>query len=238
MDQHQESNQNRKRPLDDPDCDSPESKLIRVASKCNSTDLGETHLDSDDSGLKSCNNGVTLVDSGVNSSDAKWIQDDLLNILDESDESTIQGLDSLIKSFEEEILVPVPGAVMAYVAAGGGECQPDLGYLLEASDDELGLPPTFSSEEKNGEVDLAAETSASSAAGFGEMLGLEEEIPSYDTFELGLAGASGGNSYNGSYNDSGDFVALGGLFDCSEENYAPATEVSGVQWQPESLSAL
>lgn len=232
----QETKHNRKRALDDQDCDSHQSKLARFESVGNSTYLGETHLDSDSSGLNLCKSDVTVVesdDSGVNSPDAKRIQDDLLNILDESDDPTIQGLDTVIKSFEEEILVSVPGPV-----THTDTCQPELGYLLEASDDELGLPPTFSGEEKISAVDLAAEASVSGAADFGEILGFEDGIPSYDSCEFGLAGESSGSSYNGSYNDSGDFVTLSGLFDYSSENYAPANDVSGGQWQPESLSAL
>uniref|UniRef100_A0A2C9WGU7 Uncharacterized protein n=1 Tax=Manihot esculenta TaxID=3983 RepID=A0A2C9WGU7_MANES len=184
----QETKHNRKRALDDQDCDSHQSKLARFESVGNSTDLGETHLDSDSSGLNSC---------------------------------------------KKEILVSVPGPV-----THTDTCQPELGYLLEASDDELGLPPTFSGEEKISAVDLAAEASVSGAADFGEILGFEDGIPSYDSCEFGLAGESSGSSYNGSYNDSGDFVTLSGLFDYSSENYAPANDISGGQWQPESLSAL
>lgn len=246
MDQDSKENSdscNRKRGRDDSECNSPQSKLIRlesVDSDDNSPDPVINLLDSDNSSGDSDNiseNHVEPVNSGVNSPEAKRIQVDLLDIFDESDEPMIQGLDSVIKSFEEEILVPVAGTVpTATDVTVCGESQLELGYLLEASDDELGLPPTFSGE-KVSAVDLAPVTSGSGATGFGEMLGFEDEILSYDSFEFGLGGDSDSNSYNGSYNDSGDFVALGGLFDYSDENYVPG-DISGVQWQPESLSAL
>ncbi|KAF2324859.1 hypothetical protein GH714_018134 [Hevea brasiliensis] len=88
-------------------------------------------------------------------------------------------------SFEEEILVPVVGPETTNVVLW--RCIPAGTWLSSgSSDDELGLPPTFSGEEKRSTVDLAAETSGSGAEGFGEMLGFENEIPSYDSFEFGL----------------------------------------------------
>lgn len=237
----QESKDNRKRPRDESDQDTPEAKLARVESDGDSLHLGESPVDNENSVVNTCEDGdnhVTSNVSGLNSPDAKRIQDDLLNILDESDEPIIQGLDSVIRSFEEEILVPDFGTGTANAESCGVGSQPELGYLLEASDDELGLPPTFSGEEKSSEVNLAAETGGSGAASFCEMIEFENEIPSFDSFEFGLTCDSDGNSYNSSYNDSGDFVALGGLFDYSDENCTPAGEVAGLQWQPESLSAL
>ncbi|EEF29720.1 uncharacterized protein LOC8268650 [Ricinus communis] len=212
----------KKRAREDKSADSSDHKLARV-------DSYNPVFNSDNA------------DSGVNSPDAKRIQDDLFSILDESDEPMIQGLDSVIKSFEEEILVPVIDNDTVDTSGCRSGSQPDLGYLLEASDDELGLPPTFpGEEEKVNPVNLAGERKAetdmagSGADGsLGEILGFENEISSYDAFEFGF----GGDPVNISYNDSGDFVALGGLFDYSDENYVPS-DISGVQWQPESLSAL
>ncbi|CAM8929683.1 unnamed protein product [Rhodiola kirilowii] len=55
---------------------------------------------------------------------------ELVLLLDEPVEAvTTEDLDSVIRSFEEEILAPA------------SEAQPELGFLFEASDDELGLPP-------------------------------------------------------------------------------------------------
>ncbi|KAF9667616.1 hypothetical protein SADUNF_Sadunf15G0042200 [Salix dunnii] len=203
--------------------DSPELKLARVDSGANTPFL---EPDQDETVGVRVDSGT----SGVNIPEAKRIRDDLLSIFDESDEPVIQGLDSVIKSFEEEILVGHPVPEMTSLSVGS---LTDLGYLLEASDDELGLPPTFPVGEGK---DAAAVTVSSAEEGPGTLgfVGLEGEIPSYDSFEFGLDGNSDGNHTFCDYN--GDFVALGGLFDYSDENLVPA-DISGFLWQPE-LSAL
>ncbi|XWS50718.1 hypothetical protein CRYUN_Cryun12cG0110900 [Craigia yunnanensis] len=174
-------------------------------------------------------------DGDVQSPEAKRIQEDLLNILDDSDpvigsDPAIQGLDSVIKSFEEEILVPSQ-APLPVMSSDSGESRPELGFLLEASDDELGLPPSFLSVEKEkkfGSVDVEV-GGGLGAVGFGEMMGYEFPIPSYESFEYGIGGNSDANNNNHSI--SGDFVALGGLFDS-------AVDISELMWRSESLSAL
>ena len=137
----------RKRVRDDSEADSPESKVPRVESP-------ESQLTRVNSG-ESCVqlDGCELVrvepdDSVIDSSGVNEIHDDLLNILNDTDnvterDPTLQGLDSVIKSFEEEILAPGPNPVPE-----SGEFNPNLGYLLEASDDELGLPPTVAQSEE------------------------------------------------------------------------------------------
>ncbi|KAJ8773063.1 hypothetical protein K2173_028240 [Erythroxylum novogranatense] len=212
----------KKRAPDDSASDSPESKIRRVhsaESQVNSSDLIQIPVESDDS--HSIPDGPS--DNSVDSSNAKWIQDDLLNFIDESDESAIQGLDSVIKSFEEEILLPTtaPETMSAAEVNFSDGSQPDLGYLLEASDDELGLPPTFPSGEegKIRAADLIV-ASGSEASFVGEMLALEDAMQNYNSFEFEMGCDSDG--YNGSYDDSGDFVSLGGLFDHSDGSYAPA----------------
>ncbi|KAF8090641.1 hypothetical protein N665_0470s0007 [Sinapis alba] len=67
----------------------------------------------------------------LNSPDVKRLRDDLFD--DSGHDSKIQDLDSLMKSFEDELSTTTE--------QGSGETLPDLGYLFEASDDELGLPP-------------------------------------------------------------------------------------------------
>ncbi|KAF7135844.1 hypothetical protein RHSIM_Rhsim08G0135300 [Rhododendron simsii] len=93
----------------------------------------------------------------VNSLESNQMPNDILDILDEPDlvaDSAMQDLDSVIKSFEEEILphspssVDFPVTMPEYV-----ESQVDLGYLLEASDDELGLPPTTKKQITKTELD-------------------------------------------------------------------------------------
>ncbi|OMP06566.1 hypothetical protein CCACVL1_01506 [Corchorus capsularis] len=204
----------------------PYSKLARV----DSTDAGSV---SPESALSEPDPD----DGDVQSPEAKLIQEDLLNILDDSDptigpDPAIQDLDSVIKSFEEEILVPTETPVPV-MTSDSGESRPDLGFLLEASDDELGLPPSFSlvePEQKPGTVDVE-EGGGLGAVGYGEMMGYEFPIPNFESFEFGIGGDSDTNNNNNNYSNSGDFVALGGLFEA-------AADMSELPWQPESLSAL
>lgn len=168
--------------------------------------------------------------SGVSLPGAKRIHDDLLNFLDDADSvPAIQDLDSVIRSFEEEILVPEQAA--SVVTSDAGEAGPELGFLLEASDDELGLPPSFSTgeeQQKAEAVDL--ETSGCDAVKLDDMaLGFENEMPSYEAYNFGI----GGDADGGNVNVSNDFITLGGgLF----ESYEPA-DISDFAWRPESLSA-
>ncbi|KAA8542698.1 hypothetical protein F0562_023803 [Nyssa sinensis] len=149
----------------------------------------------DDSDLNSSEfERVSPEDSELNSPEAKRIRDDLLDILDDSDTAT-QDLDSVIRSFEEEILHRPPQQADSYPSLDSGESQPELGYLLEASDDELGLPPTVSpSEEQTNKVPIDLRPVAPpEAIGFGEMMGFEDKIPSYDSFEYGIVQETQGN---------------------------------------------
>ncbi|KAL2546476.1 hypothetical protein Fot_15709 [Forsythia ovata] len=87
-------------------------------------------------------------DSLIDLPEVKRLREDLLESLsDESDFCTTnQDLDSFMKSFEEEIMgSPSPTVDVVDLKSASEESQPDLGYLLEASDDELGLPPSASS---------------------------------------------------------------------------------------------
>ncbi|XP_047342342.1 uncharacterized protein LOC124945870 [Impatiens glandulifera] len=142
----------------------------------------------------------------LNSPEVKRLREDLL---DDSDPSftTPEDLDSFMKSFQEEISAfpPSPASSPApnqFVESG--DSMPDLGYLLEASDDELGLPPSttpVSEVASNEEIDRTE---------FGELWRFDDQIPSYDSFEFGIYGCQDNN-----FND-GEFVALDGLFDYSD----------------------
>ncbi|TKY44700.1 hypothetical protein E2542_SST30978 [Spatholobus suberectus] len=192
--------------------DSPESKIRRV----DSSELGDNSSESKN----------TRVESGLDSvlDSEMQLQHDIFNILDDADNvperDSVQGLDSVIKSFEDEINAPSsdPGLVDPTHMPVSAETQSNLGYLLEASDDELGLPPTAVSGEEPGRVDPEA-------AGLTGFMGFEEEFPSYDAFEFGSGftaecdGAAGG------------FVTVDGLFDYAE----PAADVL---WRSESLQAM
>ncbi|KAF3944941.1 hypothetical protein ACB098_04G079600 [Castanea mollissima] len=219
----------RKRDENDSDLNSPEPKLTRI--------------DSDNSAESTLRNSEN---SDWNSPETHLSEEDLLNILDDSDivtdrDPAIQGLDSVIKSFEEEIMVQAPApaaapAVFIDQASDSGESQPELGYLLEASDDELGLPPTTSSGEevKIEAVNFEASSADPEAVGLdGNLLGFENEIPSYDSFEFGIVVDSESNLND----NNSEFVALGGLFDYSDQSYDPAGD-SELLWRPESLPAL
>ncbi|KAM7479713.1 hypothetical protein LguiA_027926 [Lonicera macranthoides] len=164
----------------------------------------------------------------LDSPEVKKIRDDILDILDDFDtvtdgEPEIQDLDSVMKSFEEEILHPPPGS-------DSGE----LDYLLEASDDELGLPPAISpsGEQSNNQANDETITNIPSEAfGYGDSVGFENELPSYDPFGFEFGEETGSNNNND--DGDGEFVTVGGLFDYSE-----GPDYSEISRRPESLPAL
>ena len=164
--------------------------------------------------------------SELDSPDVKRLRENLLDFLDDSDPNpTIQELDSLMKSFEEEISSsPVP---VVDLTSDSGESQPDLGYLLEASDDELGLPPSSSEEVKN-VVETELIRVSSDSSGIGEFWGFEDQIPSYDSFELGTGDG---------YNNSNAYVEFNGLFEYSDV-YFDSSDFSDPTWRHETLPAL
>ncbi|KAG4400592.1 hypothetical protein AAZX31_07G086800 [Glycine max] len=178
--------------------DSPESKIRRV-------DSSESQLDS-------------VLDSEVR------LQDDIFNILDDADNvperDSVQGLDSVIKSFEDEINAPGSdsGSGDPTQEPDSGELQSNLGYLLEASDDELGLPPTVVDGEETGRVGPEMTELA-------RLMGFEDDIPSYDAFGFGSGFAAESDG------GAGGFVTVDGLFDYSD----PAADVL---WRSESLQAM
>lgn len=144
------------------------------------------------------------LESEIDTQEVKRLREDLLDCLDDDAPAEFGGvtqdLDSFMKSFEDEIA----GGVVAAPMADPGESRPDLGYLLEASDDELGLPPTASSSSRN---ELARVEADSTDFG-GEFW----DMPNYDSFEFGYGGVTGDfDGVNG-----GEYVALDGLFDHSD----------------------
>ncbi|XP_023538923.1 uncharacterized protein LOC111799678 [Cucurbita pepo subsp. pepo] len=145
-------------------------------------------------------------DSESDTPEVKRLKDDLLGLLDDADpDPVVQDLDSVIQSFADEISpVSSPPSLPAAI----DESLPELGYLLVASDDELGLPPSEASTSHGGEAEAAELTRASSeSSGMGEIWGFEDAIPSYESFELGEGGRF--------YNDT-EYVALDGLFEHSD----------------------
>ncbi|XP_022993320.1 uncharacterized protein LOC111489362 [Cucurbita maxima] len=149
---------------------------------------------------------VDSADSESDSPEVKRLKDDLLDLLDDADpDPVVQDLDSVIQSFADEIS---PVSSPPPFPAAPGESLPELGYLLLASDDELGLPPSDASTSQGGESEVAELTRASSeSSGMGEIWGFEDAIPSYESFELGE-----GERF---YSDS-EYVAFDGLFEHSD----------------------
>ncbi|XP_059302019.1 uncharacterized protein LOC132053948 [Lycium ferocissimum] len=177
MEQHKTEKHGNKRARDESVFDSPESK--RVHTEPNASDA----------------------DVDLDSPEAKQIRENILDILDEPETVStdgvpeIQDLDSLIKSFEEEIINPGNNYVDLTSSDNSGDSQWDLGYLLEASDHELGLPPTIDEN----------------------MMGFDNELLRYDSFDLGMiAGIMDGDNYHGE--NDGDFFTVGGLFDCPNQS--------------------
>ena len=165
-------------------------------------------------------------DSESDSAEVKRLRENLLDFLDDSDSvPTIQDLDSVMKSFEEEIS-PVP---VVDLTSESGESQPDLGYLLEASDDELGLLPSgnSSSEEVKKDVETELIRVSSDSSGIGEFWGFEDQIPSYDSFELGAGDG---------YNNTSEYVEFNGLFEYSDV-YFDSSDFSDPTWRHETLPA-
>lgn len=167
----------------------------------------------------------------------------LLDILDDADPSD-GDLASVMRSFEEEIasFSPPPadqqrpeGAATETPPSTEGRRGSDLGYLLEASDDELGLPPTVPSSSDEGEGaegDLVEGGSQGTAVGFGQIWGLDDEIPNcYDALEFGVFGQDGRVAGG----DDG-VVFDGGLFDYAD--FVSMAEFAEFSWQPESLPAV
>lgn len=160
-------------------------------------------------------------ESDITSPEVKRLREDLLDSLDDDPEfcTSNQDLDSFMKSFEEEITAS-PGVVD--LVSESGESQPDLGYLLEASDDELGIPPPTASPvglENELKTELVPVESDSSEFG-GEFW----EVPGYDAFGFGLGEAD---------NYDGEYVALDGLFDYSDLGFGSGD----FPWRPETLPA-
>lgn len=151
--------------------------------------------------------------SEPDSPEVKKLREDLLDFLDNTDAAcpSNQDLDSMLRSLEEEISVasysPEPISVPVVDLTSDSDMSlPNLGFLLEASDDVLGLPRSIKSGEgsKQGETELVRVSS-----GIGEFSGFDDQFSNYDSFDFATAGNSQFESYDlGSsdlYFDSSDF---------------------------------
>jgi len=179
-------------------------------------------------------------ESESDSPEVKRLREDLLGNLDDSSDlcTTTQDLDSFMKSFEEEISsppTPPPAASVVDLTSDSGESRPVLGYLLEASDDELGLPP--STTESPSAVTELDRVPSDASVELSELFRFDDDqIPSYDSFEFGIAGDGvgfNGGLSNGEYAD----VAFDGLFEYSDLGYGSYDTEDVPLWRPETTPA-
>ncbi|KAK4766086.1 hypothetical protein SAY87_007728 [Trapa incisa] len=190
--------------------DSQESDLIRADSLC-----------SDGQDLYTPELKRICIDSDPDSPEVKRFQDELLNILDDSDvvadrDPSFRGLDLVIRSFEEEILVPEQNPVVLDLEPAMAEVKNELGYLLEASDDELGLPPSFGPSEDEQKVEAAVALPVSPGLILlNQPLEFKNELPNYDSFDLGLCEVPDVDCHN--FGNDRHFVAIGGLFQYTDD---------------------
>lgn len=142
-----------------------------------------------------------LDELALDSPDVKRLRDDLFD--DSGLDPAIQDLDSVMKSFEVELSTTT-------TPQGSGEIQPDLGYLFEASDDELGLPPppqpptvTPPSSEETEETVTELVRASSDSSEVGELCGFEDQVTGFGSFDLG----DGLFEYSDVCLDSGDLFS-------------------------------
>ncbi|CAI9779092.1 unnamed protein product [Fraxinus pennsylvanica] len=158
-----------------------------------------------------------VIKSEIDIPEVKRLREDLLESLDDETEfyPTSQDLDSFIKSFEKEIGSSSNVEEVVDLTSDSGESQPELGYLLEASDYELGLPPSSESpsEVENDQRYELVRVESDSSELSSEFSWLDGEIPSFDSFEFGFVDTE---IYNGNTND---YVAMDGLFDYSDMGF-------------------
>ncbi|KAJ8498617.1 hypothetical protein OPV22_009169 [Ensete ventricosum] len=168
----------------------------------------------------------------MESPEVKRLRADLLfDILDDDSGAGDQDLASVIKSLEEEIALPSPHPKTQLAQEPSDVAgQPDLGYLLEASDDELGLPPTaalWSVDEAAGASELGSVAEPEGSAGLGQIWGFDDAIDGYEGFGLGIRPEEREAAEDG-------LVLDGGLFDYGDELSGPYD----LSWRPESLPAV
>ncbi|OIV90937.1 hypothetical protein TanjilG_16897 [Lupinus angustifolius] len=168
-------------------------------------------------------------ESWLELSESKRFKDDLLELFDEADLiPSTQDLDSIMKSLQDEISASHSPAPII-VTSNSGEYQPHIGYLLEASDDELGIPPPGDSSVMEGKKeDDELFRVSSDSSGIGELWQFEDHMMRYDSFDMG-------NGF-GYENSNTEYVLFDGLFDNSDLHYDSA-EFSE-SWRHETMPEL
>lgn len=128
----------------------------------------------------------------------------LLEDMDPNDEKTLEDSEGLvegvIRSLEEEIGVHPSCSTDSldenieledFLLAGNSlDTNVELGYLLEASDDELGIPPTLTGvpEDQSSSEESCADILDSPAVEneyYGDLWQFEDEVPGYDLLGFG-----------------------------------------------------
>ncbi|KAL7170478.1 hypothetical protein ACSBR2_035368 [Camellia fascicularis] len=109
-----------------------------------------------------------------------------------------------MKSFEVKIIASLPMTVVD-LTLYSSESQPDLGFLIEASDNEFGLPLLNMTTSDEDVIELV-QVSFDSSIEFYEMWRFDDQILSYDSFKFGIAGVE----------NNGEYVQLDEFFDYSE----------------------
>lgn len=164
----------------------------------------------------------------LESAEVKRLREDLLGVLDDSDaDSASQELYSMMRSFEDEISAPSTSSSSPTAVTDpkldSGESLYQLGYLLGASDCELGLPSlTAASEDEASELVRVPPYSY----GIGELWGFgsfDDRIPCNELF-----GYRDPDSEYAAFDD--------GLFGFSDGCFDPS-EVSDSFWQSGTLPA-
>ncbi|KAI7997748.1 Protein MOR1 [Camellia lanceoleosa] len=129
------------------------------------------------------------------SSEVKRFRDDFLCNLDNSDVCTTSlDLDSFMKSFEVKIIASPPVTVVD-LTLYSSESHPDLGFFIEASDDEFGLPLLNMTTSDEDVIELV-QVLLDSSAEFCEMWRFDDQILSYESFKFGIAGIENNGEYS------------------------------------------
>ncbi|XP_031500825.1 uncharacterized protein LOC116264636 [Nymphaea colorata] len=164
--------------------------------------------------------------------EAKRLRSDILGLLEEdvvsddtseSESTSEELLNSVMRSLQDEI-----DGDDAASRAPAASAQPDLGYLLEATDDELGLPPAGCDDVPRIENDGAL----GEVPGFVGFWDFEEGIPGFAVEEFWFPG--GEARYGG---EEAVVLDQDGLFDYSDAS-VPADFSSMGLWRHETMPAL
>lgn len=173
----------------------------------------------------------------ISSPEAKRLRDNLFlddNTDDDAGRAGEQDVASVMKSLEDEIAVPSSPPLRAIDSVVD---MPDLGYLFEATDDELGLPPAaaLSTSDESWEAteeDVAADPAVGEVEGLGlgQMWGFGDEI--YD-------GVEGFGVEERAVTDAPEdgVVFDVGLFDFADVVFSGPSDLADVSWRSGTLPA-